>query len=77
MARARRLTLRYSAKKSRFTISAPKRTSRKSIVAFVTAQQEWMRRQVSAAPKTLPVLEQGSVMIEGLLRAIIHQSAPG
>lgn len=77
MARARRLTLRYSTKKSRFTISVPKRASRKSIIEFVTAQQEWMRRQQDAVPKTLSILEQGSVMIEGLPRAIIHQSVPG
>lgn len=76
-AKARRLTLRYDAKKEHFVLSSPKRASKKSMVEFVTESENWMRKQVVVTPQAT-VLKPGSFLpLEGKERLIIHTEAPG
>ncbi len=75
--RARRLTLRYDAKKSRFVLSSPKRASKKSMVEFVDQSQDWMRKQVIVAPETVYIRPGAFLPLEGRDRLIVHIDAPG
>lgn len=76
-ARARRLTLRYNTKKAHFVVSTPKRTSRKFVLQFLTEHQDWMRKQLLAIPQAPSAIQDGTIMIEGKARQIIHKDAAG
>lgn len=76
-ARARGLTLRYNLKKGHFVASVPKRVSKKFILEFLVQHQEWMRKQLTNVPQIPSALEQGEILIEGITRRILHQSAAG
>lgn len=77
-ARARNITLRYSAKKMRFVASVPKHVSKKFLLSFLTEHQPWMRKQAAIAPLPQPsALQSGVVMIEGIARHIVHSEATG
>lgn len=74
---ARRVTLRYDAKKECFVVTTPKRTSKKFVTAFVTEHQDWMRnQQIIAPPKADPVTS-GVIPVEGFERRIVREDAPG
>lgn len=75
--RARRLTLRYDPKKSRFVVTVPKRISKKLILEFLNEQKAWMAQQMVIVPSQPSVMEQGRIMIEGIEREIIHREATG
>lgn len=75
--RARSVTLRYNPKKACFTVTAPKRTSRKFILAFLSEHQGWMATQQDIAPQKATPVAEGTILIEGKPRLIVHEEAPG
>lgn len=75
--RARRVTLRYNAKKSCFTVTTPKRTSRKFILAFLSEHQDWMRQQQQIAPPKADPVATGIIPVEGFERRIVREDATG
>lgn len=75
--RARRVTLRYNAKKTCFTVTMPKRTSKKFIMAFLEQNTEWMQRQQQIATPLFDPMTERLIPIEGVPRRIIHEEATG
>ena len=75
--RARRATLRYNAKKSCFTVTTPKRTSKKFILEFLATHQQWMAQQQRLAPQKSKPLATGTITIQGVPRRIMHHEKPG
>jgi len=75
--RARRVTLRYNPKKSCFTVTTPKRTSKKFILEFLHTHQAWMAQQQRIAPPKADPVTTGIIPVEGHDRRIVHEEAVG
>lgn len=74
---ARRVTLRYDARKTRFAVSAPARTSLKFILEFLHQHQDWMEKQHHTAMPLVDPLATGRIFVQGIERHILHEEAAG
>ncbi len=64
-ARATRFSLRVSRLDGKVTLSVPLRSSEKDAMAFLRAQEEWLRNALSRLPKTALVTFGSQLMVEG------------
>lgn len=76
-ATARRVTLRFDAKKGHFVVTTPKRTSKKFVTEFVVQHQDWMRKQQIIAPPKADPVATGIIPVEGFDRRIVREDATG
>ena len=69
--RARRLTLRLSRLDGQATLTVPARVSDAKALAFVQAQEGWLRKQIAAAPERQETALGGTLLFRGEPHEII------
>lgn len=74
-ARARRFSLRVAQVDGRVTLSLPQRAREGEAMAFVRAQEGWIRQALARMPRAVQVQIGGEIPFEGRLLPIL--SAPG
>ncbi len=74
--RARRYSLRFSARTHEIILTLPARGSLRAAATFAQSQAGWIAARVQRAPERIPFADGAAIPVRGELTRIVHQPAP-